>query len=311
MSSREQWEEVSFQVINEMDGSVRSGYFPTGEGLVSGNVKTDYVFGNFPLQPNDDRAPGNTLGIGDSHKLNAMEWNSYPDVRDNRPVGSRNYMVTAAQYIGSNIYAPGDNIYEFTSQNNLKVGDDVRTTNCPGFNGTATVVYADATKFRTNNEHDGSALITGLRGRVDVLNDNTGDTLEGGGVFFWPELWFCNTGITDKNLSAVINEFVSYGVPREYFKDMTFNGGVDEWDASDDDPNWDGCILYTYIPAEIWLGNDWLGRPIYGSDFDNKVIGGNYGGGNESDIDTGYPEDYMLLVASNDPRKNNAEWWFN
>jgi hypothetical protein len=55
MTVREAWEEVKFGVQLGMDGVLRSGYFPTGEGIVTGNVQVDYVWGNFPLQPNDDR----------------------------------------------------------------------------------------------------------------------------------------------------------------------------------------------------------------------------------------------------------------
>ena len=53
--AREAWEEVSFQVQFLEDGTIRSGWFPTGEGSVEGNVAVDYVWGNFPLQPDDDR----------------------------------------------------------------------------------------------------------------------------------------------------------------------------------------------------------------------------------------------------------------
>jgi hypothetical protein len=54
-ANREQWEEKSFQVFTDEGGVLRSGYYPTGEGLVTGNVKVDRVWGNLPLQPNDDR----------------------------------------------------------------------------------------------------------------------------------------------------------------------------------------------------------------------------------------------------------------
>lgn len=301
MSSREQWEEVAFQVFEDEDGSIRSGYYPTGEGLVDGTVKVDYVFGNFPIQPGDDRDGQPGLSVMDSHTIAAVEWNSFPDVRDARPVGSRNYMVTAAEYLGGNVY-------EFTSQNNLKVGDEVRTTNCPGFNGTATVVYADATKFRTENEHDGTTKVTGLRGRVDVLNEYNGQTLEGGGVFYWPALGYCN-GVSGEQ--AKVTHFLNYlrelGVDPDYLKDFTFSGGETEWD-SEGEPNWDGCIFYSYIPADILFGETDQGAPIYGSDVDGEIVYGSWSPGNEVDID-GSPEDFAVIVFSNDPRKNNAGWW--
>ena len=53
--AREQYEEVAFQVIDDGNGNLRSGWFPTGTGIVDGNMAVDYVWGNFPLQPNNDR----------------------------------------------------------------------------------------------------------------------------------------------------------------------------------------------------------------------------------------------------------------
>lgn len=55
MTHRETWEETSFQVFTDEDGVLRSGYYPTGEGLVTGNVQVDRVWGNIPMQPDVDR----------------------------------------------------------------------------------------------------------------------------------------------------------------------------------------------------------------------------------------------------------------
>ena len=66
--AREQWEEVSFQVQYLMDGTIRSGWYPTGEGIVEGNMAVDFVWGNFPLQPNNDREDDTESfggGVGD------------------------------------------------------------------------------------------------------------------------------------------------------------------------------------------------------------------------------------------------------
>lgn len=65
MTQRETWEEVSFQVFTDESGVLRSGYYPTGTGLVTGNVKVDRVWGNVPMQPDDDRANStSTFGGG-------------------------------------------------------------------------------------------------------------------------------------------------------------------------------------------------------------------------------------------------------
>lgn len=65
MADREQWEEKSFQVFTDEDGVLRSGYYPTGGGLVTGNVKVAREWGNLPMQPNDDRTDtGTSIGGG-------------------------------------------------------------------------------------------------------------------------------------------------------------------------------------------------------------------------------------------------------
>jgi hypothetical protein len=62
---RETWEEKSFQVFTDEDGVLRSGYYPTGEGTVTGNVQVDRVWGNLPMQPNEDRTDmGTSIGGG-------------------------------------------------------------------------------------------------------------------------------------------------------------------------------------------------------------------------------------------------------
>lgn len=69
MTYREEWEEKSFQVFTDEDGVLRSGWYPTGEGTVTGNVRVDRVWGNMPMQPNDDRTDQYTWvggGSGDN-----------------------------------------------------------------------------------------------------------------------------------------------------------------------------------------------------------------------------------------------------
>ena len=75
MTHREEWEEKSFQVFTDEDGVLRSGWYPTGNGTVTGNVQVDRVWGNFPLQPNDDRTDQYTSfggGSGDNGWYNTF-----------------------------------------------------------------------------------------------------------------------------------------------------------------------------------------------------------------------------------------------
>lgn len=277
-----------------------------------GNTQVDFVFGNMPMQPNDQRNNWwNKLGILDGHAIAATEWNSYPVLNIPTP-GSRNYSITAFEFLG-------DVVYECTSQNNLKAGDTVQITGVPYLAQnwqmyTTTVSYADSNRFQFLAELGSFPKQTGLTARVDLVdNHQTGNTLEGGQSFYWPGLGFCNNnGIGYQNdISAVIEHLVGIGVPRAYFKDFTFSGGDNEWDAENGEPNWDGAIWYIYVPAEETFGYNWLGKTIYGSDLAGQVAWGNWGANDEVAIDTTYPEDYSLAVFTNDYRKNNAWWWWN
>ena len=65
MANREEWTETAFTVFTDEDGVLRSGYYPTGEGTVTGNVQVDRVWGNLPMQPNEDRTDiGTSIGGG-------------------------------------------------------------------------------------------------------------------------------------------------------------------------------------------------------------------------------------------------------
>lgn len=297
--NRETWEEVSFQVFEDEGGAIRSGYYPTGTGLVTGNIAVDFVHGKHPLQPNEDR--GIVLGVGDSHKVAAVEWDSYPETSKI----SANYMVTAAVGDGSEI--------TYTAQNKLLVGDvvTVKGLDASAYNVTeATVTYADVYKFKVSDSSE-AGLVTGQYGRVDVVSDTRGGTTtgEGGPFFYFPSLWFCDdAGYRQNKLSNVINELVAIGVPSEYLVDFTFSGGENEWDTNGE-PNYDGAIFYAYVPADEVIGTDWLNQPIYGSALDGVVWGSESSAGSAVAIDGGNPGPYVLYVFSNDPRKDNVWWW--
>ena len=66
MTNREAWVDVKHQVIIDEAGNITSGVQPTGVGIVTGNVAVDQVWGNFPLQPDDDRTDTvTTIGGGE------------------------------------------------------------------------------------------------------------------------------------------------------------------------------------------------------------------------------------------------------
>ena len=295
---REQWEEKSFQVITEIDGSVRSGYFPTGEGLVDGNVAIDYAFGNMPLQPNEDRYY--KLSANDSHAIALTEWNSYPGF-----ASAANYMITAAKALG------GGN-YEYTSQNNLKVGDQVRITGCGWANSTAPIVtYADATKFRTSDDLGEPSALTGLIGRADVFGGGAGRTLDDGESFYWPAVGLCSTwGIGENKLETVKKELIACGVPASWLTDAQWTGGANSYD--DETGTYDtnsGRIFYYYIDPSSDMGYDATGVMYYGADFDGTVMygseGPNYKSGNQSADKNDF---YLVVFQSHTPGFETADW---
>lgn len=306
---REQWEDVAFQVFQEMDGSIRSGYYPTGEGLVDGNVAIDRAWGNFPIQPNEDRAGmfvSQKLGVLDSHKIPATEWNNYPALGGPTP-GSRNYRVTAVKYLDL-----GDNIYEYTSQNNIQVGEFVSITNAQwGTTYSREVLYADATKFWISDEL-GTGEITELYdARVDVVGEAwTGMVLENGEEFYGPRVGlFDNVSLKEAKLENYFNYLLEMGVNPEFLKDLTFSGGEHEWDNEEGTSNDDGCVLYSYIPADAYVFDRPDGTPVYGSDMDGVIATSLAFAPDDVVTADGIAEDYMVVVFSNDPRKNNSGWW--
>jgi hypothetical protein len=140
------------------------------------NVAPDFVWGNFPMQPNDERAaavtPANISAnsSGDygwgattrvaSGRLNAAlsnhavaeaEWADYPSFFS----AAGNYMVTAATGNGTTV--------TYTSQNNLQAGDVVNITGltASAYNlSAATVASANALSFTVTNAAN-AGLITG------------------------------------------------------------------------------------------------------------------------------------------------------
>jgi hypothetical protein len=140
------------------------------------NVAPDFVWGNFPMQPNDERAaavtPANISAnsSGDygwgattrvaSGRLNAAlsnhavaeaEWADYPSFFS----AAGNYMVTAATGNGTTV--------TYTSQNNLQAGDVVNITGltASAYNlSSATVASANALSFTVTNAAN-AGLITG------------------------------------------------------------------------------------------------------------------------------------------------------
>lgn len=158
-----------------------SGY----PAVAGGNERVDFVWGNFPMQPNEDRTDGTASVVvavdaaqnydwsgytvypsgrldaaADSHAIALAGYAGYPAFIESEP----NYIVTAASGNGTTV--------TYTSQNNLLVGDTVTITGLPtsAFNLSSVVVAsADKVKFTVTNAATGAAVY-GARGRVESIS---------------------------------------------------------------------------------------------------------------------------------------------
>ena len=145
----------------------------------SGRQAVDFVWGNIPMQPNDDRAAtitntgGSTGDYGwaqttkvasarlnpavDNHSNVEAGWAGYPSFIP----AAGNYMVTEASGNGTTV--------TYKAQNKLAAGDVVNITGltASSYNlSSATVASANALQFTVTNAANGG-LITGQRGKVE------------------------------------------------------------------------------------------------------------------------------------------------
>jgi len=162
----------------------------------AGNLQTDFVWGNFPAQPNDERADGTptateTYGASQngqwtnkstiaSARLNASlgnhsdieaEWANFPSYVE----AAGNYMVTAASGNGTTV--------TYTSQNQLSAGDTVNITGltASAYNlSAATVATADKLKFTVTNAANAGEITGQWYGKVEKTTART--AADGAGI---------------------------------------------------------------------------------------------------------------------------------
>ncbi|CAB4122259.1 hypothetical protein UFOVP27_134 [uncultured Caudovirales phage] len=149
----------------------------------SGNVAVDFAWGNFPIQPNDDRTDGTPVVVVANNATGNKSWSGYsvyPSARLNPAYDSHaiaesdwgghpgytastgNFIVTAASGNGTTV--------TYTSQNNLSAGDTVNVTGLTtsAFNlSSATVATANALSFTVTNSAGSGVSITGQYGKVE------------------------------------------------------------------------------------------------------------------------------------------------
>jgi hypothetical protein len=162
----------------------------------AGNLRVDFVWGNFAPQPNDERADGTptaTVVYGaeqngqwttkstiasarldaalDNHAAIEAKWSGFPAFTPS----AGNYKVTAASGNGTTV--------TYTSQNELAAGDVVNITGltASAYNlSSATVASADKLKFTVTNSANAGEITGQWYGKVELANALT--AADGAGI---------------------------------------------------------------------------------------------------------------------------------
>ena len=162
----------------------------------SGNQKVDFVWGNFPMQPNDDRTDGGTTTVVAADAAQNYDWSGYsvyPSARlnaalDNHAVaeagwaGYPDYVAAAGNYMITAVSGNGTTV-TYTSQNKLSAGDVVNITGltASAYNLTsATVATANALKFTVTNSANAGELTGQYYGKVQLATAVT--AADGAGI---------------------------------------------------------------------------------------------------------------------------------
>lgn len=148
----------------------------------SGQQAVDFVWGNFPMQPNDDRTDGGATVVVAADASENFDWSGYSVYNSARLDSALdNHANVEAGWSGYPSYTPGVGNYivtavsgdgttvTYTSQNKLAVGDVVNVTGltASAYNlSSATVATANDLSFTVTNAAN-AGLITGQRGKVE------------------------------------------------------------------------------------------------------------------------------------------------
>lgn len=177
----------------------------------SGQQKVDFVWGNLPMQPNDDRTDGGTTTVVANNAAQNKQWSGYsvyPSARLNPALGGNHdaeeagwagypsYIEAAGNYIVTAVSGDGTTV-TYTSQNKLAAGDSVNITGLTAgaYNlSAATVVAATATYFTVTNAAN-AGLLTGQRGRVELTTALTGADGAGIGYIIVPNVLGATTAV--------------------------------------------------------------------------------------------------------------------
>ena len=165
----------------------------------AGNVRVDFVWGNYPMQPNDDRTDGTPVATVAANASQNYNWNGYSEYPSARltPATTNNHTVAEAEWNNYPSFLPGVGNYmitaatgngttvTYTSQNKLAAGDVVNITGltASAYNlSSATVATADALKFTVTDAANAGEITGQWYGKVQSTTALT--AYDGAGIGF-------------------------------------------------------------------------------------------------------------------------------
>lgn len=177
----------------------------------SGNQKVDFVWGNFPMQPNDDRTDGGATVVVAADAAQNYDWSGYsvyPSARLNAALdnhanaeagwaGYPNYVAAAGSYMITAASGNGTTV-TYTSQNKLAAGDVVNITGltASAYNlSGATVASANALKFTVTNAANAGEITGQYYGKVQLTTAVTAADGAGLGYINVPNVLGATTAV--------------------------------------------------------------------------------------------------------------------
>jgi hypothetical protein len=163
----------------------------------SGNVAVDFVWGNFPMQPNDDRTDGTAVEVVAANASENKSWTGYsvyPSARLNASYASHaiaeaewanypSFIAAEPNYMVSAVSGDGTTV-TYTCQNYFNGGETVNITGLTAnaYNlSSATVVNPQKTSFQVTNAAN-AGTITGQLGKVQSTTAIT--AADGAGIAY-------------------------------------------------------------------------------------------------------------------------------
>jgi hypothetical protein len=217
-----------------------------------GRAEIDFVWGNFPPQPNNDRDG----------------WYG----------------------------PPGDGMYEYYSEGHATVEEwgDLDYYTQQGLKPSKWVGPGDSHKNITNQWQNFPNNEPNTSNAVDGIDD---DRYVGMLNLF---------GLTKDEALQGLREM---GVPEQYLRDFTFEGGYND----SDDPDYNGVVFYRYYDPEAILGYHWDGRPWLAIEAEGLVQYSYYYPGDSVRIDN-VASDHIqrfgiVVIQTTTPSKDTWGWY--